>query len=71
MFLAGMGFESNHDRLAGSSPLPLDVGYLLLVGPNILLLMVLQQQLVILEFSQEKMSSCPLLYPLVNKCHKL
>ena len=33
--------------------------YLLLMGSNILLLMVVQQKLVILEFSQEKMSACP------------
>ena len=34
-------------------------GYLFLVGSNILLLMVVQQQVVILEFSQEKMSAHP------------
>ena len=44
--------------LAGASPLPLDVGCLSLVGSNILLSMVVQQQVVILEFSQ-KMSACP------------
>ena len=47
------------DHLAGTSPLPLDVGYLFLVGSNILLSMVVKQQVVILEFSQEKMSASP------------
>ena len=45
-------------RLAGAS-LPLDVGLLFLVGSNILLLMVIQQWVVILEFSPEKMSAHP------------
>ena len=45
--------------LSGASPLPLDVGYLFLVGANILLSLVVKQQVVILEFSQEKMSACP------------
>ena len=41
-------------------PLSLDVGCLfLVVGSNILLSMVFQQQVEILEFSQEKMSACP------------
>ena len=43
----------------GAFPLPLDVGYLFLVGFSILLLMVFQQRVVILEFSQEKMSARP------------
>ena len=34
-------------------------GYLFLVGSSILLLMVIQHQVVMLEFSQEEMSSCP------------
>ena len=34
------------------------MGYLFLVGSNILLLTVVQQRVVILEFSQ-KMSACP------------
>ena len=42
-----------------ASSLPLDVGYLFLVGSNILLWVVVQQQVVILEFSQEKMSAHP------------
>ena len=46
-------------RLSGASPLPLDVWYLFLVGPNILLSRVVQQRVVILEFSQEKMSTRP------------
>ena len=61
--LEGMGFDSN----AISPLLPscwgfflaLDVGYLFLVGSNILLSMVVQQWVAILEFSQEKMSTHP------------
>ena len=43
-------------------------GYLFLVGSNIFLLMVVQQRVVILEFSQEKMSAHPstLPFPLLN-----
>ena len=37
----------------------LQCGYLLLVGSNILLSMVVQQRVVILEFSQEKMGTHP------------
>ena len=44
-------------HFVADSPLPLDVGYLFLVGSNILLLMVVQQLVVILVFSQEKMSA--------------
>ena len=40
--------------------LPLDVGYLFLVGSSIMLSMVVQQQVVILEFLQ-KMNTGPLL----------
>ena len=50
-------------HLAGASPLPLDVGYLLLVGTNILLSTDIQQPVVILEFSQEKMSARPSTLP--------
>ena len=39
--------------------MPLDVRYLFLVGSNILLLMVVQQQVAVLEFLQEKMSTQP------------
>ena len=46
-------------HLAGAFPLLLDMGYFLLVGSNILLLMDVQQWVLILEFSQEKMSACP------------
>ena len=57
------GFDSKHDfasyHLVEASPLPLDMGYLFLVGSNILLLMVVQQRVTILEFSQEKMSTHP------------
>ena len=42
--------------LLGASPLPLDMGYLFLVGSNILLSMAVQQVVAILEFSQKKMS---------------
>ena len=44
--------------LARTSPLPLYMWYIFLVGSNILLLMVVQQPVVILEISQEKMSAC-------------
>ena len=44
-------------HVAGAS-LPLDMGYLFLVGSNILLSMVVQQHIVILESSQ-KMSTRP------------
>ena len=40
-------------HLSGASFLTLDVGYLFLVGSNILLLTVVQQRAVILELSQE------------------
>ena len=46
-------------HLAGASPLPLDVGYLFLGGIQHFLLMAVQQQVVILEFSQEKMTTRP------------
>ena len=48
--------------LPGASPLPLDVRYLFLVGSNIQL-MVVQQPVVVLEFSKEKMSACPSTLP--------
>ena len=44
---------------SGASTLPLDMGYTFLVGFNILLMMVVQQRVVILEFSQEKMGTHP------------
>ena len=46
-------------HLAGASPLPLDVVYLFLVGSNILQLKIVQQWVVVLKFSQEKMSLYP------------
>ena len=46
-------------HLAGASPLPLDVEYIFLVASNIILSMVAQQQVVILESSQGKISPCP------------
>ena len=46
-------------HLAGASPLPLDVGYLLSVLSNILQLTVVQPRVVVLEFSQEKVSIHP------------
>ena len=39
----------------------LGLGFLILVGSNILLSMVVQQRVAVLEFSQEKMSARPLL----------
>jgi len=52
-------------HLSETSPLSLGVGYLFffLVGSNILLLMVVQQQIAIFEFSKEKMSPCPSTLP--------
>ena len=49
--------------LVWDSPLSSEVGYLFLMGSNFLLLMVVQQQVAILEFSQEKMSACPSTLP--------
>jgi len=48
-------------HLVGASPLPLDMRYLFffLVGSNILQSMIVQQRVVILEFSQKKMSEYP------------
>ena len=45
-------------HLVGASFL-MDVGYLFLVGANIFLLMVVQQQVAVLEISEEKMSAQP------------
>ena len=47
-------------RLSGSFPIPLDVGYIFLVGPNIFLLMLVRWLVAALELSQEKMSACRL-----------
>ena len=52
-----------------SSPLPLDMGYLFLVGSNILLLMVVQQLLAVLEFSQEKMRALSSIPPYFWRCY--
>ena len=62
--LAGMGFVSKHDFashaiLLGLLLCPWMWGIFFLVGSSILLSMVVQQRLVILESSQEKMSSDP------------
>ena len=43
--------------------MPLDVGYLFWVGANILQSTVVQQRVVVLEFSQEKMSAHPSTLP--------
>ena len=43
--------------------MPLGVGYLFLVGSNILQLTVVQQRVVILEFLEEKMSTHPSTLP--------
>ena len=54
-----MGLDAKHNFIPPTILLgclfllPLDVGYLFLVGSNIFLLMVVQQRVVILEFSQE------------------
>ena len=45
--------------LAETSPLPLDMVCIFLVGSNILLSILVEQWIVILEISQEKMSACP------------
>ena len=49
----------------------LGCGVSFLLGSNILLLMVVQQWVVILEFSQEKMSACPSTPPSWTKCYSL
>ena len=63
----GMGLILNEIspllHLAGASPLPFDTGHLFLVGSNILLLMVVQQLVAILEFSQGKVSAHPSILP--------
>ena len=46
-----------------ASSLPLEVGYLVLEGSNILLLMAVQQCVATLEFYQQKMSACPSTLP--------
>ena len=55
-----MGVDSKHNfappTVFWGSSFALDVGYLSLVGSNIVLLMAAQQQAVILEFSEEKRS---------------
>ena len=45
----------------------LGLGYLILVGSNILLSMVVQHWVAVLEFSQEKMRICPSTLPSWNK----
>ena len=71
MSLAGVRFDSKHDfappTILLGSPLPLDTGYPFLVGSNILLLMVVEQRVVSLEFSQEKMSAYPSTLPSWHK----
>ena len=74
--LEGIGLDSKHDFaphppccLVGASPLPLHVGYLFLVGSNILLLMVVQQRVALLELSQEKMNVRPST-TLSSLCHR-
>ena len=42
-----------------SSPVSLDVQYLILMGSNIFLSIIVQELVAILVFSQEKMSGCP------------
>ena len=52
-----------------ASPLSLDRGYYFLVGSNILLWMVIQQLVVVLEFSQEKVSTHPSTLPSCERLH--
>ena len=54
-----------------ASSLPLEVGYLVVEGSNILLSMVVQQQVVILKFLQEKMSTRPSSLPSCQMCEKI
>ena len=56
-------------HLVEAYSLPLDMGYIFLVGSNILLLMVVLQQVAILQFSQGRMCACPSTLPssLFNK----
>ena len=64
--LAGMRFDSKCSFAllpSGASPLPLDVGYFFPVGSNILLSVVVQQWVVVLEFSQERTSTHPSTLP--------
>ena len=62
-----MGFDSKRDlappTILLGLLLSLGHGYFSLVGSNILLSMVVQQQVVILEFLQEKMSPHPSALP--------
>ena len=58
LILKAISSPHHHHHLVGAYPLALDMGYLLFVGSNFLLSMVLQQGLAILEFSQ-KMSAHP------------
>ena len=63
-----MWFHPSYN-LVWASPLSLDMDYLFLVGSNSLLLMVVQQLVAILEFSQEKMSKHPSTLPSCAKCN--
>ena len=68
MSLADMGLDFKRDFAPPTVLLGLLLchwtwGIFLLVGSNILLSMVVQQRVVILEFLQEKMSSCPSTLP--------
>ena len=58
-WVRGSDFQCNFisPMVSGASPLFFDIGYLLSMGSNILLSMVVQQQVAILEFLQEKMSA--------------
>ena len=69
--LESMGFDSKHDFTPGTVcwgfSFALGSGIIFLVGSNILLLTVVQQQVVILEFSQEKMNIHPSTPPFWSK----
>ena len=56
-------------HFAGVSAFPLDVRYLFVVGANILQLTVVQQWVVVLRFSQERMSMCTSFYSAIF-CHR-
>ena len=64
----GIGFDSNCDFVPPTVLLrlllcPWTWGIFFLVGSNILLSTVVQQQVVILEFPREKMRACPFTPP--------
>ena len=69
-----MGFDSKHDfallPFCWGFSFALGYGVSFLVGSNSLLSTVVQQCVVLLEFSQEKMSTCPSSLPSWRQLHK-